>query len=111
MSDCESILGSKLLPLHHTPTGCNEEELFGVSYLYHQADMELELSEKNLAAKEKEDEELTDEGFIDDTVNTAFSEDPRTIVMNFDADEIAAEEEEEVEDEMVRTFKAPRWKY
>ena len=103
----ESISGSKLLPLHHTPTGCNEEELFGVSYLYRQADMELELSEKNLAAKEKEDEELTDEGFIDDTVNTAFSEDPRTIVLNFDADEIAAEEEEEVEDEMVRTFKAP----
>jgi len=28
--------------------------------------------------------------------------------MNFDADEIAAEEEEEVEDEMVRTFKGPR---
>jgi len=78
-----------------------------VSYLYRQGDMELELSEKNLAAKEKEDEELTDDGFIDDTVNTAFSEDPRTIVINLDADEIAAEEEKEVEDEMVRTFKAP----
>jgi len=103
----ESISGSKLLPLHHTPTGCNEEELFGVSYLYRQADMELELSEKILAAKEK-DEELTDEGFIDDTVNAALSEDPRTTVMNFDADEIAAEEEEEeVEGKMVRIFKAP----
>ena len=78
-----------------------------MSYLYRQGDMELELSEKNLAAKEKEDEELTDDGFIDDTVNTAFSEDPRTIVINLDADEIAAEEEKEVEDEIVRTFKAP----
>ena len=45
----------------------------------------------------------TDEGFIDDTITTAFSEDPRTIV---DENEIAAEEEE-VEDEMVCTFKAP----
>ena len=59
----KSILGSKLLPLYHTPTGYNEGELFGVSYLYHQADMELELSEKNLTSKEKEDDELTDEGF------------------------------------------------
>jgi len=68
--------------------------------------MELELSEKNLAAKEKADEELTDEGFVDGTINAAFSEEPATIVMNFDADEIAAEEKE-VEDKMVRTLKAP----
>ena len=32
-----------------------------------------QLSEKNFASKEKEDDELTDEDFIDDTVNTAFS--------------------------------------
>ena len=64
--------------------------------------MDLEFSEKNLAAKEKVDEELTDEGLIDDTVNTAFSEDPRTIVMNCNEDEIAAEEE--VDDEMVRKY-------
>ena len=51
-----------------------------MSYLYCQADVELELSEKNLASEEKEDEELTDEGFIDDTITAAFSEDPRTIV-------------------------------
>ena len=57
-----------------------------------------------MAAKEKEDEELTDD--IDDTINAAFSEDPRTIVMNFDADEKATAAAEEV-DEMLRTFKAP----
>ena len=70
----ESISGSKLLPLHHTPTGCIEEESLGMSYLYRQANMELEFSEKNL---EKEDEELTDEHFIDDTITAAFSEDPQ----------------------------------
>jgi len=40
----ESILGSKLLPHHHSPTESNEE-LFGVSYLYHQAGRELEFTE------------------------------------------------------------------
>jgi len=58
-----------------------------------------------LAAKEKEDEELTDD--IDDTINATFSEDPRTIVMNFDADEKATAAAEEEVDEMLHTFKAP----
>ena len=62
----ESILGNKLLPHHHEPTQCNDEELFGVSYLYRQAGRELEFTEDNMAAQEKSDERAVDEGFIDD---------------------------------------------
>ena len=62
----ESILGSKLLPHHHPPTESNEEELFGVSYPYHQAGWELEFTEDNMTAQEKHDEKAVDEGFIDE---------------------------------------------
>ena len=40
------------------------------------------------------------------TPSLLLSQTPRTIVMNYDEDEIVAEEEE-VEDEIVCTFKAP----
>ena len=67
----ESIFGRKLLPHHHTPTQCNDEELFGVSYLYRQAGRELEFTEDNMAAQEKSDERAVDEGFIDDNSETS----------------------------------------
>jgi len=62
----ESILGSKLLPNHHPLTESNEEELFGVSYLCHQAGRELEFTEDNMAVQEKHDEKAVAEGFIDE---------------------------------------------
>ena len=75
----ESISGRKLLPFHHTPTCYNEGEMFGVAYLYRQAGREFELSEENLESKEKGDENIIDEGFIDEVDTIIFSEDLGTV--------------------------------
>ena len=74
-----------------------------MSYLYHQAGKELELTEQSLASKEKGDEEPTNEGFIDVTDTTAFSghsDDSRIVGLDHEEEDEPAQEEEEVEDEI-----------
>jgi len=108
----ESILGSKLLPHHHPPTESNEEELFGVSYLYHQAGRKLEFTEDNMGAQEKHDERTVDEGFIDEGTGSETPYLAEEIVMDdVEASSVAEEEQNDCEEEMEEVCTTESYKF
>ena len=65
----ESFLGSRLLPYHHAPTQHNDEEFFGVEYLYRQAGRQFSILEDSTPVDDAPIDEV-DEGFVDNSTAT-----------------------------------------
>jgi len=93
----ESFLGRRLLPYHHAPTQHNEEELFGVEYLYKQAGRQFVPSEDSIPTDDDLGDEM-DEGFVDNST-AALSISEHSLTLGVGAPEEEEEEDEVTDDE------------
>ena len=90
-----------MLPFHHALTAYNEEEVFGVEYLYRQAGREFCLTEGSAPMDDSVPIEEMDEGFIDDNIQApSISEHLSTVGDGADED-IEEEPPEEEHDEEI----------
>ena len=89
-----------MLPYHHVPTQHNEEEAFGVEYLYKQAGRRLELSEDSTPIEEGFDNDDMDEGFVDESTSAPSMSEHVLTVGTGAPEEEEEEEEDEEEDEV-----------
>ena len=100
------MVGSRFLPYHHAPTQHNDEEFFGVEYLYRQAGRQFSILEDSTPADSPVDDELideVDEGFVDNSTGAPFISE-HLLTVDHDAEAPYHEEDDcednvEIEDE------------